>query len=115
MADLVARNEIKNRSICILMLLKRAGRSPRKRRRSRSSVLNAVPLLKSGLCLFYFLFMIPTITKQNKTKRMKQHELYVFFFDIQCVVSCSSSVRKSNMLLLFSVYQKTQLTMYRLL
>ena len=66
MADSVARNEIKNRSFCISMLLKRAGRSPRKRRRSRSSVLNAVPLLKSGLCLFYFLFMIPTITKQNK-------------------------------------------------
>ena len=50
MSDSVARSVTRKRSICILMLLKRAGRRPRNRRRSRSSVLNAVPLLKNGLC-----------------------------------------------------------------
>ena len=49
-SDLVALSSKRKRSICILMLLRRAGRSPLKRRRSRSSDLNAVPLLKKGLC-----------------------------------------------------------------
>ena len=51
-SDSVARNANRNRFICIWMLLWRGGNRPRKRRRSLSSVLNAVPLLKSGLCLW---------------------------------------------------------------
>ena len=51
-SDSVARNANRNRFICIWMLLWRGGNRPRKRRRSLSSLLNAVPLLKSGLCLW---------------------------------------------------------------